>query len=240
MTDASTGKRAAKRQRTQSDLAAAAIRLFEEYGFDDISVDEIADAAGVSRRTLFRHFPTKADIVFADHPERIRRLAEYLDASSPSSSPLEVVLSSALATIPSFADPADFFLARHRLLKSTPELLVREQAYGLQYTSVLSRFLRGRLVDLDIPAADIGILSDTLGAGVVTVVNRAQRRWSSSNGEIDMHATTTAGLDVLRRAFGPMIDGQVASPVSPTVIVMNSDGETSDVVERLHSIFDRT
>jgi AcrR family transcriptional regulator len=240
MADPRTGKRAANRERIRGDLASAAIRLFEQHGFDEVTVDEVAEAAGVSRRTLFRHFATKADIVFADHPERIRRLEAYLDSASPVSSPLDVVIRSAEATIPSFADPADFFLARHRLLKSTPELRFREQAYGLQYTQVLSRYLRSRLLDFDIPVDDIDVLSDTLGAGVVTVVNRAQRGWAASGGEIDPKAATSAGLRVLRRAFGPIIDGPAASSAgAPTVLDRHTVGsEASEVVERLNTIFD--
>lgn len=53
----------------QDDLAAVAITLFNEVGFDETSMEDIADAAGVSRRTVYRHFPTKADLVF-EHPRR--------------------------------------------------------------------------------------------------------------------------------------------------------------------------
>jgi AcrR family transcriptional regulator len=239
MADSPIGKRAANRERIRGDLAAAAIRLFEEYGFDEVTVDEVAEAAGVSRRTLFRHFATKSDIVFADHPERIRRLEAYLSAASPFVSPVDVVIGAAEATIQSFADPADFFLARHRLLKITPELRFREQAYGLKYTQVLSRYLRRRFLDSNVPVDDIDVLSDTLGAGVVTVVNRAQRTWAASGGEIDPKVATSAGLRVLRRAFGPIIDGPAATAAdAPTVTDEYAvGGAPSEVVERLNTIF---
>lgn len=239
-TAATGGKRAANRERVRSDLAGAAIDLFERRGFDRVTVDEIADAAGISRRTIFRHFPTKSDIVFADHPERIRRLGEFLDAADPERSPLDVVLAAAVATIPSFLDPAGFFLARHRLLKHTPELRVREQAYGLEYTRVLARFLRPRLRALGHAEDDVDVLSDVIAASVVTVVNRAQRRWSVANGDADAVELTRNGLESLRRAFGPLVDRQPANaPSGATVIVMNADGAvTDDVVSRLSTIFD--
>lgn len=68
---ASTPPSLADRRRLQmmDDLAEAAIRLFTEVGFEETSMEDIADAVGVSRRTIYRHFPTKADLVF-EHPRR--------------------------------------------------------------------------------------------------------------------------------------------------------------------------
>src|SRR5689334_8776300 len=60
-------------------LVAAAYRMFVQHGFEATTVEEIADAAGVSRRTFFRHFPTKEDAIFPDH-DRLRALvAEQLE-----------------------------------------------------------------------------------------------------------------------------------------------------------------
>ncbi|MFT4264710.1 MAG: helix-turn-helix domain-containing protein [Nocardioides sp.] len=58
-------------------LAEVALRLFEERGYVDVSAAEIASAAGISRRSLFRYFPTKADLVW----DRLRDDADLLDAS---------------------------------------------------------------------------------------------------------------------------------------------------------------
>ena len=53
------------------ELAAVAQRLFIAHGFDETSVDDIATAAGISRRTFFRYFSTKADVCFADSPAEL-------------------------------------------------------------------------------------------------------------------------------------------------------------------------
>lgn len=239
MEDAPSGKRAANKERVRNDLAAAALSLFDRQGFADTSVDEIADAAGVSRRTLFRHFSTKADVIFADHPVRIIRLGQYLQAASADAPPLDVVIGSAEATIPSFIEPPDFFLTRHRLLKTTLELRLREQAYGLQYTNVLALFLRRRLREIEIDVPDVDTLGDMLASAVVTVVNRAQRTWSASGGTSDPMASTVTGLGMLRQAFDPLVNPRTDAGSGPTVIVMNTDGVMPpDVVNRLNSIFD--
>ncbi|KAA9161817.1 TetR family transcriptional regulator [Amycolatopsis acidicola] len=59
-----------KKLRTRETISNAAIELFLKHGFDQVSITQVADAAEVSRRTLFAYFPTKEDLVierFADH-----------------------------------------------------------------------------------------------------------------------------------------------------------------------------
>ena len=71
-----TGLRERKKARTRETIAATAIRMFLEAGFDQVSITEIAQAADVSRRTLFAYFPTKEDLVlqrFADHEDEAAR-----------------------------------------------------------------------------------------------------------------------------------------------------------------------
>ncbi|MEU6890597.1 TetR family transcriptional regulator [Streptomyces sp. NPDC046557] len=72
-----TGLRESKKLRTRHHLAATALELFLERGFDAVSVADVAAAAEVSKPTLFRYFPTKEDLVldrFADHQDEAARL----------------------------------------------------------------------------------------------------------------------------------------------------------------------
>ena len=63
------------------ELAAVAQRLFVAHGFDETSVEDIATAAGISRRTFFRYFSAKADVCFADSPTELVRLQQALSAA---------------------------------------------------------------------------------------------------------------------------------------------------------------
>lgn len=67
MTEPSLAER--RRRTTRDEIAHAAIDLFTERGFDNVSMAAVADAAGISRRTLYRYFATKDDLVF-EHPRR--------------------------------------------------------------------------------------------------------------------------------------------------------------------------
>ncbi|SHG23689.1 TetR family transcriptional regulator [Geodermatophilus nigrescens] len=62
------------------EVAAVAQRIFVERGFDATSVDDVAAAAGISRRTFFRYFPTKADVLFVDSPREVERFRAGLAA----------------------------------------------------------------------------------------------------------------------------------------------------------------
>ncbi|MFF5701274.1 TetR/AcrR family transcriptional regulator [Streptomyces sp. NPDC012794] len=77
MTAAPTGLRETKKLRTKNQLAATALELFLERGFDAVSVADVAAAAEVSKPTLFRYFPSKEDLVldrFADHQDEAARI----------------------------------------------------------------------------------------------------------------------------------------------------------------------
>jgi AcrR family transcriptional regulator len=67
------GLREKKRVQVEHELAACALRLFATRGYDAVTVDEIADAAGVSRRTFFRYYTSKEDLLFG-FPNRDRPL----------------------------------------------------------------------------------------------------------------------------------------------------------------------
>ena len=79
-----TGLRARKKQQTHDALSQAAIALFLERGFDEVSVADIAAAADVSKPTLFKYFATKQDLVlhrFADHQHEAARVVQASSAA---------------------------------------------------------------------------------------------------------------------------------------------------------------
>src|SRR6202167_2660743 len=76
-----------RRRRTQRALQNAAIVLVGGRGLAEVTVEEIAAAAGVSRRTFFNHFPTKAAALFDPDPSDAERLAQPLAAASRAGAP---------------------------------------------------------------------------------------------------------------------------------------------------------
>jgi AcrR family transcriptional regulator len=105
------------RQRAQirADIRRAAFRLFIERGYDTVTTEEIATAAGVSPRTFFRHVPTKEDLLLAPVRHGGAAIVNLLEQRPPRESP-DVALSNAIvARIRSF-DQADVEEWREALL----------------------------------------------------------------------------------------------------------------------------
>jgi AcrR family transcriptional regulator len=75
---APTGLRERKKQQTREDIAHAAMELFSERGFDAVTVAEVAEAAGVSEKTVFNYFPAKEDLVFPDGEGRWAALIDSI------------------------------------------------------------------------------------------------------------------------------------------------------------------
>lgn len=83
------GLRERKKLQTRRVIADAALRLFRARGFDAVTVDEVAQAAQVSKKTVFNYFPTKEDLVFPKVDRRAELLAEALAAVGPELSLVE-------------------------------------------------------------------------------------------------------------------------------------------------------
>ena len=80
-----------KKADTRARVMTVALRLFGERGFDHTTVEEIAAAADVAPRTFFRYFPTKVDVLFADHETLLEALRDTLAARRPGESVVRAV-----------------------------------------------------------------------------------------------------------------------------------------------------
>ncbi|MFK0206303.1 TetR family transcriptional regulator [Agrobacterium sp. NPDC090283] len=67
-----------KNDAVSASIAARALALFDQKGFDGVTVDDIAAASGISRRSFFRYFPTKEDVVVGSHAAFGPRVTEAL------------------------------------------------------------------------------------------------------------------------------------------------------------------
>ncbi|WP_449485158.1 TetR/AcrR family transcriptional regulator [Streptomyces avidinii] len=132
--DNTTGLRESKKLRTRRQLAATALELFLERGFDAVSVADVAAAAEVSKPTLFRYFPSKEDLVldrFADHQDEAARIVRERPAGQ---GPVGAVHAHFLAAlderdpITGLCDHPDV-LAFQRLLYTTAGLESRMRHY---------------------------------------------------------------------------------------------------------------
>lgn len=89
MTD--PGLRERKKLRTREAIVDAALRLFEERGFDRVTIADIAEAADIAPRTFFGYFPSKDDVVFADFQVTLDGLSARLDDRSGDETAIDAI-----------------------------------------------------------------------------------------------------------------------------------------------------
>ena len=93
------GLREQKKQQTRTALADAALALFTAHGFDQVTVAEVAAAAGVSVNTAFNYFPTKEDLFFDRQSEVENRLAAWVRTRPRGTTPTAAVRDGVLSAL---------------------------------------------------------------------------------------------------------------------------------------------
>ncbi|MGN6331538.1 MAG: mycofactocin system transcriptional regulator [Motilibacteraceae bacterium] len=183
---------------THAELERIGIALFAERGFDQTSVDDIAAAAGIGRRTFFRYFASKTDLVWGDFDAGCERMAQLL-AQTPADVPL---LDALRRTVVAFnrVEPGqeEHHRLRMRLILDVPTLRARSTLRFEQWRRVVEEFAAARL-----GGAPEDVLPRTLGHCALGCALAAYEQWLRSPG---------ADLTVLLEAtFGSLADGFTAS-----------------------------
>ena len=133
-----------RRSTTRHQITDVAIDLFAGRGFDEVSVDDVAEAAGIARRTLFRYYPSKNAIPWGDFDAHLQHLRELLAAVGPEVS-TEHALRDALLSFNTFDESEiDRHRQRMQVILRTTEL----QAYSLTmyagWRDVIAEFVAAR------------------------------------------------------------------------------------------------
>ncbi|WP_067997412.1 TetR family transcriptional regulator [Nocardia pseudobrasiliensis] len=145
-----------------------ALRLFAEKGYEATTVDEIAEAAGISRRTFFRQFRSKEDVVFADHEAQLAAAREYLDRAQ--GDPWDAVCEAVVAVFERFTQTRELAGRRYRVVRQVAALRDREIVTVFRYERLFTDYLRSRVGD----AADLALIQFT--AAVTATHNYLLRR----------------------------------------------------------------
>lgn len=197
-TEPAGGLRARRKLATREALAEAAVSLFAARGFDAVAVEDIAAAAGVSRRTFFRYFPSKEAAFFAGQEERLDGFRAALADHRRGDPPLAGLRRAALAIAARYEHDRDEVLREHALLQRSSAL----HAYDAQLDGRWEGALRAALQAEGADADDTALLAGAL----LGVMRAALREWFESTGSFDLHAR---GGRLLQR-MAPLLDAVAA------------------------------
>lgn len=152
-------------------LEQAAMTLFAERGFEQVTVAEIAARAGLTERTFYRHFADKREVLFPDSSPLTTGFLEALDRVPRSASPMATVAAVLDASAGIFADRHDYSRKRQAVIAANAELREREAVKLARLADTLAEGLRARGVAE--PAASLAA-----GAGVM-VFKVAHAQWTA-------------------------------------------------------------
>ncbi len=130
---------------TRQDVARAALDLFARQGYDETTVDQIAAAVGISRRTFFRYFESKPDVVWGEFDAELGRLRDRLAEAPDGERLMDVLRRSVIATNRFGAGELDELRIRMVLIGSVPTLVAHSAVRYQEWCDVVATFAASRL-----------------------------------------------------------------------------------------------
>jgi TetR/AcrR family transcriptional regulator, regulator of mycofactocin system len=182
--------------RTSHDqLSSVALTLFVRDGFEETTLDDIASAVGVGRRTLFRYFSSKNDLVWGNFDGVLDRLRAELDAADPGRPMMETLGRAVVASNTYEGEALEELRLRMTLITRVPALQAHSMVRYADWRQVVAEFVAERLGQSPDDLVPLIIGHMALGASMSAFV-----RWVS-HPEEDLLAHLRTGYAHLARAF---------------------------------------
>ena len=179
-------------------LMRAALDLFVEQGYDKTTVAEITERAGLTKRTFFRHFADKREVLFLGQDALSRQFTDAIAAAPASATPLEAMTAALEAAAVMFGqERREFVLRRNSVITANDDLRERELLKLARLTESIADALRTRGV-AD-PAA--GLVAE-LGS---LAFSTAFARWVDPSCEEEFAALAREALEELRTAAAALV-----------------------------------
>src|ERR1700722_17212090 len=126
-------------------LELIALRLFSEHGFSETTVDQIAAEAGVSRRTFFRYYDSKAEVLWSEFDHEVAAIEGCLSAGPPDRPIMDAVREAVIAVNHYQADDVAELRTRMNLIGSVPELAASAATHYDAWEQAIASFVARRL-----------------------------------------------------------------------------------------------
>jgi AcrR family transcriptional regulator len=199
-----TGLRERKKQKTKEAIQREAMRLFQEQGYEETTIEEIAEAAEISPSTFFNYFPTKEDVVLYDRYDPI--MASMMLARPPEDPP-SVVMKYVFETLGVMLDrDREIIVARAQMALKVPALRARFWEEMERARDLISSVIAAR-TGRDADDFELRVVSMAL----VAAAFEATQEWLRRGGRDSMFELVTRALDAVQ------ISQRLDALASPTI-----------------------
>jgi AcrR family transcriptional regulator len=177
----------------QERLVRAALELFAEQGYENTTVVEIAERAGLTKSTFFRHVPDKREVLFIGQDVLARVFTDGIASAPDGAAPLEAVAAALDAAAEAFpAERREFGPRRQAIIAANPELQEREALKRAGLAAAMTEALKAR--GIEDPAASLAAEIGVLALG------RAYARWADPANEQEFAELARVALAELQAA----------------------------------------
>lgn len=193
------GRREQRKRRTQRDLQEAALDLVAARGFEQVTIDDIAAAAEVSRTTVYRYFDSKEDVLLGKPAEKLERFRLALAEQPADAPPFVAVRDAVLMVAREYQHDRRQKLAVAAIMRDTPSVAAR----NLEHDAALEELLREHFARRE-PGGAGGLMPWIRAATVAATVRVAVDYWLARGADTDL-------VDVVDEAMSVLVDRQRGS-----------------------------
>ena len=208
-----------------AQVVADVLALIAERGYDDVTVDDLAAATGLSRSTFFRRFGSKDDVVFADHDRLLTQLTEFL--AQTTLEPATALHDAARLFLDYHIGRRELTIACQDIIRANPALRDRELLLIPRYERAFAEYVAHAYPDAP------GWAVSATAAGVVAVHNSVVRSWLKDP-KVDAPAELYGQVGQLTTLFEPVLAPAVRR--SPKKVVVTSFDSGASIEEILAAV----
>ncbi len=208
-------------------LVDAAFELFDERGYEQTTIDDIAERAGVGRSTFFRNYRSKEDVIFPDHEEMVDAIRERL-ATSTEATALVAVSEAVRLVLLRYLEEGPRARRRYALTSRVPALRDREIAAVARYQRLFREFIAQWMG----PAEGSALRAELMAAAVVAAHNHVLRRWLRGDAGEPLVEVERAMAQVVA-LFSPATPPAADAGGGTTVVAFRTPQRMEDVIPTL-------
>jgi AcrR family transcriptional regulator len=193
--NSTVGLRERKKAETRQAVHEATLRLAVEHGLDNVTVEAIADAANISRRTFSNYFDSKEEALLYGEEQRLGELVERVRDQPPALTAWQALRAAFESLYDETGELDPEWMLRARLVKQHPSLLSRQLAGRVRLENELSQVVAGR-------GQAGGVSPEVITAAFLTALRIATLRWVTDHKTRTLRELTDEVLDQVAQPFG--------------------------------------